>query len=125
LAFRSVRSNVRICDQSRINLASHHKSSAPDVVTVLPMICEKCRNRFSRNASHDMHALIYFPRIRFQFSHRGVIRLSRFGKPWVGQVDLPNIAQLRRTSWALKKHCGRPTGFYSKPERGSLRLHLV
>jgi hypothetical protein len=46
---------------------------------LLSIAREKFRNRFFCDASHHIHAPIYFPRIGFQPSHRSVIWLSRFG----------------------------------------------
>src|SRR6266480_1464034 len=120
-----MRADVRICDRTRIDLASHHERSTPDL-EILLVASQKRRNRFLRNVSHHTQAPIYSSRIGFQFSHRGMIRLSRFGKPRVGQIDSQNIEELRRTNWTSKQHCSCPAGLYSKAERGSLQLdHLV
>ena len=114
--------DVRICDRIRINLATHHKRSAPDPEILPPITGEKCRDRLLRNASHDVYALIYLSRVSFKFSHRRVIRLSRFGMLRVRQLDPPNIAELRRPSCARKQDRSRPAGFYSEAEGGSPRL---
>jgi hypothetical protein len=78
-----------------------------------------------RNASHHTQAPTYSSRIGFQFSHRGMIRLSRFGKPRVGQIDSQNVAELRQTNWTSKQHRSCPAGFNAKPESRSPQLHLV
>jgi len=92
-----VRTDVIICNRIRIDLASPHKGRAPDRVTFLSIAGKKRRNRLFSNASHQTHAPIYFSGVRFESSHRGVIRLSRFSKPRIGQVYPPDIAELRRT----------------------------
>ena len=120
-----MRADVCICDRIGIDLASHHKGRAPDRVTFLSITGKERRNRLLCNASHHTHAPVYFCGVRFEFSHRGVIRLSRFRKPRIGQVYPPDIAELRRTSWTRQQHCRRPAGFYSKAERRSLRLHRI
>ena len=118
-----MRADVRICDRTRIDLASDHKSSTLDSEILLPIAREKFRNRFFRNASHYIDAPTYFLRIGFQPSHGGVIWLPGFRKLRIGEIDPLDIAQVRRTSWALQQHCSRPTGFYSKSESG-MRLIL-
>src|SRR5437899_3329031 len=126
LAFKGMRANVRICDRTRIDLASHHKCSTADPATVLPIAGDKRRNRFLRDASHHTHAPIYFAGVCFQFSRCSVVWLSRLRKSRIGQIDPPDIAELRRMSWTRQQHCSRPAGFYSKAESGSLQLyHLV
>jgi len=59
--------DVRISDRIRINLATHHKSSAPDPEILLPITGEKCRDRLSRNASDDVYALIYLSGVSSSF----------------------------------------------------------
>src|SRR5258705_12527342 len=108
----------------RIDLAADHKSSTLDREILLSIAREKFRNRFFCDASHHIHAPIYFPRIGFQSSHRSVIWLSRFRKPRIRQIDSLDIAQLRRTIRTRKQDRRRPAGFYSKSESG-MRLHLV
>jgi hypothetical protein len=39
--------------------------------------------------SHNTYPPVYFSRLRSRFSCRGVIRLPRLGKRWIGQIDQP------------------------------------
>ena len=118
-----MRANVWIGNSSRINLTSNYNSGAPDRITLLPIRDQKVCKRLLRNASHEALASIQFFRIHFQFSHRGVIRLAGFGNSRIGQLDTTDVRQLKCMRWSPQEHYSRPTGFYSKPESGSLRLH--
>src|SRR5436305_13404327 len=92
-----MRADVRICDRTRIDLASDHKSSTLDSEILLPIAREKFRNRFFRNVSHYLHAPTYFLRIGFQPVHGGVIWLSGSRKLGIGEIDQLVILQPRRT----------------------------
>src|SRR5207247_11341879 len=97
-----MRADVRICDRTRIDLASHHERSTPDL-EILLVASQKRRNRFLRNTSHHTQPPIYSSRIGFQFSHRGMIWLSRFGTLRIGPIESQNIAELTRPNWTSRQ----------------------
>src|SRR5436190_7093288 len=109
-----MRSNVRICDLSGIDLASHHKRSAPDPKSFLLITFKKYCKCLLRNVSHHPLALIQFCRVRFEFSHGCMIWLPGFGKSWIAQLDATDIRELRGMRCVCQEHNRRPTGFHSK-----------
>ena len=105
LAFERVRANVRICDDRRIDLASHHEDGPPDPVTFLPIAGQKCPKRLLCNAPHQALASVHYSGVRFQFSHPRVVWLSGFRKSRIGQLDSVHIRELRRIE-SLRTACG-------------------
>src|SRR5437667_4970922 len=124
MSLEGVCADVRIGDGSGIDLASDHEGSAPDRVAILPIASEKPGDRLLCNISHHTDAPVYFSPVRFQFSHRGVIRLSRLRKPRIGQIDQPVIAQLRGINRTRKRNHRCPSGFYPKTH-SSFSSHLL
>src|SRR5881394_2603041 len=110
-----MRSNVRICDVSGIDLASHHKRSAPDPKSFLLIAFKKYCKCLLRNASHRPLALIQFCRVRFEFSHGCMIWLPGFGKSWIAQFDATDIRELRECAVCVRSTTAAQADFTRNP----------
>jgi hypothetical protein len=66
------------------------------------MRVEKVRDRLTRDAMHNAQARPNFANIFFKFSHRRMIRLARFGKSRVTQLDHLAVAKAWRVRRAGK-----------------------
>src|SRR5262245_54228602 len=115
-----MRSDVRICNVGRIDLASHHKRSAPDPKSFLPVPIKKCCKRLLRNASHCTLALVHFCRVGFEFPEISVMWLSRFGKSRIAKLHPSDVCEVRCTRHICQEHNCSPTGFHSKPKCSGL-----
>ncbi|PYK43281.1 MAG: hypothetical protein DME53_12840 [Verrucomicrobia bacterium] len=110
-AFKACSSTKRnnICDDRRIDLASHHEDGPPDPVTFLPIAGQKCPKRLLCNAPHQALASVHYSGVRFQFSHPRVVWLPRFEKSRIGQLDSVDIRELRRIARPRQEYHHSPT----------------